>query len=232
MRLIALCSIVLIVSCSAPKEQQSLKDLSSVKYFAKEINDFDSLNRVQPDPENAILFTGSSSIKLWSTIREDMAPYPVIQRGFGGSKIEDLAFYLQRIVYPHKFRAIGIFCGTNNITGYGREMSEDSIMLWVKNIDAQIRHKFPGTPIFWIAVTPVPSRAAVLDKVLAHDKRMAEYCATRKNTYFINTVPAYLDGEGKPIPRYFIQDMLHQNHEGYKVWADIIKKDLATHLGQ
>ncbi len=231
MRLFIFSILLLFISCSAPREQLANKDLASVKYFAKEINDLDSLNKVQPDPEQAILFTGSSSIKLWSTIKEDMAPYTVIQRGFGGSKIEDLAYYLQRIVYPHKFRAIAIFCGTNNITGNGREMSEDSIMHWVANIDRQIRHKFPGTPIFWIAVTPVPSRASVLDKVMIHNGRMAEYCAGRKNTFLINTVPAYLDQEGKAIPRYFIQDMLHQNHDGYRVWADIIKMELGRHLG-
>jgi lysophospholipase L1-like esterase len=213
-----------------PTAQLELSNLPTVKFFAKEINDFDSLNKVQKDPENGILFTGSSSIKLWGTIREDMAPYPVIQRGFGGSRIEDLAYYLQRIVYPHQFKAIAIFCGTNNITGSGREMSEDSIMLWVNNIDRQIRFKYPATPIFWIAVTPVPSRVAVLDKVLLHNRRMESYCATRPNTFFINTVPSYLDKEGKTIPGYFLGDMLHQNHQGYLVWAEIIKHELAAHL--
>ena len=230
LRLSLLFILAAFISCSAPKEQQALRELPSVKYFAKEINDFDSLNKVQTDPANAILFTGSSSIKLWGTIKEDMAPYPVIQRGFGGSKLEDLAYYLQRIVYPHEFRAIAIFCGTNNITGVGRELPEDSIMLWVSNIDLQIRHKYPRTPIFWIAVTPVPSRAGVLDKVLAHNDRMKSYCASNKNTYFINTLPAYLDKDGKAIPAYFIGDMLHQNHQGYKVWAEVIKKELDFHL--
>ena len=77
---------------------------------------FEQLDKNEKDPDNAILFAGSSSIRLWSTLKEDVAPYPVIQRGFGGSKFSDLAVYTKRIVYPHKFNGLVIF-EANDITG-------------------------------------------------------------------------------------------------------------------
>ena len=41
------------------------------------------------EPET-LLFVGSSSIRFWGELAEDMAPVPVINRGFGGSKIGDV----------------------------------------------------------------------------------------------------------------------------------------------
>jgi hypothetical protein len=42
--------------------------------------EFERLDRENVYPPNSILFTGSSSIVLWRTLAEDMAPFPVIQQ--------------------------------------------------------------------------------------------------------------------------------------------------------
>ena len=55
-----------------------------VDRFAESIDVFDALNQANEYPDDSILFVGSSSIRLWETIAEDMAPYPVIRRGYGG----------------------------------------------------------------------------------------------------------------------------------------------------
>jgi len=222
--------ILLFQGCTLQPELNGLKNLPSVTYFAPEIAAFDSLNNAEDHPENAILFTGSSSIRLWSTMPEDMAPYATIRRGFGGAKIEDLAFYLKRIVYPHAFRAIVLFAGTNNITGAPNEMPADSILYWVHDIDRMIRKKYPVVPIFWITVTPVPSRAKVMDRVRSYNQKLAEQVGREKNVHLIDTWSSYLDADGRPIPRYFIADQLHMNHDGYLLWATLIKAELGKVL--
>ena len=45
-----------------------------------------------------------------------MAPYPVIQRGYGGARLSDFAVYADRIISPHPCRAIVLFVA-NDITG-------------------------------------------------------------------------------------------------------------------
>ncbi len=207
-----------------------LKNLPSVKSFEKEIAIFDSLTNAEDYPSDAVLFTGSSSIRLWKTIREDMSPYPVIQRGFGGAKIEDMAYYLHRIVYPLNFRAIVFFAGTNNITGTGKEMPADSIVYWINIINHQVRRKYPVVPIFWIAITPVNSRIKVMDKVFAMNKQIKSICERGKNMYFIDTENAFLGTDGKPRPELFINDQLHLNREGYVLWSSIIKHEIDKHL--
>ena len=55
---------------------------------------------------------------------------------------------------------------------------------------------------------------------------LKETCSKLHNTYFIETAAAYLDKDGEPRKELFIKDMLHQNHEGYIIWGDLVKKKL------
>ena len=161
-----------------------------------------------------------------------MSPYPVIQRGFGGAKIEDMAYYLHRIVYPLNFRAIVFFAGTNNITGSPNDMSADSIVYWIKLINHQVRRKYPVVPIFWIAITPVNSRIKVMDKVFAMNKQIRAICEENKNMYFIDTEKSYLGPDGKPRAGLFIGDQLHMNRAGYLLWTSLITAELDKRLGK
>jgi lysophospholipase L1-like esterase len=226
---IPFCLVLFIVqnSCSPTAK---LKDLPSVRNYAADIARFDSLNDADDYPASSILFAGSSSIRLWTTIHEDIAPYPVIQRGFGGAKIEDLAYYLQRIVYPHSFRAIVFFAGTNNITGSSNEMPADSIIYWIKNINHQVRKKYPIVPIFWIAITPTNSRIKAIDKVKDMNIRVKALCESEKKLFFIDTEKSFLNSEDKPRAELFIGDQLHFNRDGYKLWASLIKQELDKRL--
>ena len=220
---------LLLGACSPTAK---LKNTPSVKQYAPEIAKFDSVNKVEDYPTDAILFTGSSSIRLWNTIEEDMAPYKVIRRGFGGAKIEDLAFYLHRIVYPHNFKALVFFAGTNNITGAANDMPADSILHWIKLINHQVRRKYPIVPIFWVAITPVNSRIKVIDKVFAMNKNIKVLCEESKHMYFIDTEKSFLGADGKPKSDLFISDQLHLNREGYVLWTSLIKASLDKNLGK
>jgi hypothetical protein len=61
--------LVLFISCSPLRKYSE-----QVKKWEHDIAAFEQLDKSEQDPKNAILFTGSSSIWLWSTILEDMAP--------------------------------------------------------------------------------------------------------------------------------------------------------------
>src|SRR5687768_716800 len=76
------------------------------KPFEKEIRAFEERDRTDPPPKNAILFIGSSSIRLWKTLEEDFPKHKVINRGFGGSQIAHSVGYVDRIVLPYEPRAI------------------------------------------------------------------------------------------------------------------------------
>jgi lysophospholipase L1-like esterase len=219
--------VVFLTSCNVTRKYS--KEAS--KNWEKDILKFEQLDKSEKDPDNAIFFAGSSSIRLWSTLREDIVPYPVIQRGFGGSKFSDLAVYAKRIVYPHRFRALVIF-EANDISGSAADKSPGEVVRLFRNIVRSVRKKYPEQPIFVIEITPTKSRWAVWPKVQRLNELLKQTCSTMHNTYFIETASAYLNKEGEPRNELFIKDMLHQNREGYVIWGELVKKKLDEVLSQ
>src|SRR4030043_1472210 len=102
-----------LIACSPLKKYEQLPE---VKAWQPEIARFEDLDKTENYPDHAIVFAGSSSIRLWSTIAEDMSPYKVIQRGYGGAKFSDFAVYADRIFSPHKCSGLGLFF-EKDITG-------------------------------------------------------------------------------------------------------------------
>jgi hypothetical protein len=217
-------SIVLLtlLSCNPLKVYQ---DLPEVKAWEPEIQKFESLDRTENYAGDAIMFAGSSSIRLWSTLANDMAPYTVIQRGYGGAKLSDFAVYAGRIFVPHKCRALVMFIA-NDITGSDKDKSPEEVKKLFLNVLKTFRKTHPETPFFWIAVTPTSSRWKAWPQIKATNDLIMKTCENHRNTYFIRTDFAFLDETGKPKDELFIKDKLHLNPEGYMVWTEIIRKEL------
>ncbi|MEX2249181.1 MAG: hypothetical protein WD671_06075, partial [Parvibaculum sp.] len=56
-------------------------------YWEGEIAAFERRDVSNPPPPGAVLFVGGRDVRLWPQLAADMAPVPVIQRGFGGAQI-------------------------------------------------------------------------------------------------------------------------------------------------
>jgi len=221
-RALLLAFSILVISCSPVKKYQTLP---SVLAWEKDIQKFEELDKSETYSPDAVLFAGSSSIRLWSTLAKDMVPYPVIQRGFGGSRLSDLAVYAERIFEPHQCEAIVLFIA-NDIAGTELDKSPAEVAKLFKSLLKTIRKSHPGTPVFWIEVTPCSSRWKVWPEIQKATALIREVCANQKNTYSIRTDFAFLNSEGKPKDELFIKDLLHLNPDGYAVWTDIIKKEI------
>ncbi len=216
-------SLFLIISGCSTIDLSKYEEAS--KSWEKEIQQLEAKDKTEKDPDNAILFTGSSSIRLWKTIATDMQPYTVIQRGFGGSKFSDLYFYTERIVKPHDFRAVVIFVA-NDISGSNLDRTPKEVAATFQEIVKKIRAMKPPTPIFIIEITPTNSRWKVWPQIQEANNLMKKACRKFKDVHFIETGAAYLDEKRLPRSDLFIKDQLHPNEEGYKIWTAIIKKRL------
>ena len=220
--------LIILVSLScAPLSKYS--NLPEVKAWESDIEKFEQLDITKSYPSDAILFAGSSSIRLWSTIGKDMMPYNVIQRGYGGAKLSDFAVYADRIIYPHPCKAIVIFIA-NDISGNENDKSPLEVSQLFRKTLYIIRRKFKDTPVFWISVTPTPSRWAVWPEIKEANGMIKEICESHRNTYFIDTEKYFLNSSGLPRSELFIDDKLHLNTEGYKIWSGIIRNELDNML--
>ncbi len=214
--------IFFFLSCSPLRMYQQNPDVLA---WEDDIRIFEHLDSTETYPGNAILFAGSSSIRLWATLAQDMAPYPVIQRGYGGAKLGDLAVYARRIFYTHRCRAIVLFIA-NDITGNVDDKSPREVDRLFHVVLNTIREKFPDTPVFWVAITPTALRWEVWPHIDKANRLIEESCLKNDNTYFIRTDFAFLNGSSLPREDLFLPDRLHLNAKGYEVWTEIIKKEL------
>ena len=202
---------------------------AATQRWEADIRELEQLDQREQDPAQAVLFLGSSSIRRWETIAQDMAPYAVIRRGYGGAKFSDLAVFAKRLVTPHRFAAAAIFVG-NDITGGPGDKTPAEVLRLVRLIVADIREHQPQAPIFFIAVTPTRSRFAAWKDIQQLNAALAEYCQSEPQLHFIATADAFLNDAGQPIDEYFVADQLHLNSQGYQVWAAKIKAAFAKVL--
>ena len=212
----------ILLSCSPIRKYQNLPEVRS---WENDIQKFEQLDKSDKYPQDAILFAGSSSIRLWTSLEKDMAPYHVIQRGYGGAKLSDFAVYAGRIFDPHQCRAIVLFIA-NDITGSSQDKTPENVAALFRNVLKTIRKTHPVTPVFWISITPTVLRWKVWPEIEKANSLIKEICDKKKNTYFIKTDFAFLSENGLPKDELFRDDKLHLTEKGYAVWTEIIKKEL------
>ncbi|MCE5347601.1 MAG: GDSL-type esterase/lipase family protein [Bacteroidales bacterium] len=219
---------ITLLSCSTVSKY---KNQPEVLAWEKDIQKFEQLDKSKKYPSDAILFAGSSSIRLWSSLERDMYPFSVIQRGYGGARLSDFAVYASRIFEPHPCSAIVIFIA-NDITGSDRDKSPQEVAALYGNLLRTIRKSHHDTPVFWIEVTPTSSRWKVWPEIKKANDLIKNICDNHKNTYFIQTDSAFLSESGQPYDELFLSDKLHLNAKGYEVWTEIIKRELSRVLNK
>ena len=187
--------------------------------WEKEITSFEQHDRENPPPPNGIVFVGSSSIRLWSTLAADFPQHRVLNRGFGGSEIADSVHFADRIVLPYAPRMVVLYAGGNDLNN-GK--APEQVFADFKAFVETLRAKLPAVEIAYISSAPNPARWAQVEKVKALNAMIAEFSAAQTKMKFINVFPQMLAEDGMPKPDIFRDDRLHMNPEGYKIWTRII----------
>jgi len=181
---------------------------------------FEAADKTNPPPKDAILFVGSSSIRLWKTLARDFSEFPVINRGFGGSEMADSVTFAERIVLPYRPRQIMVYAGDNDIAaGKSGEKVAADFKAFVKKV-----HKaLPETRIAYIAIKPSPSRWRLVDKINTANGLIAKFTKTDKRLTFIDVFTPMLGADGRPRPELFQPDQLHLNAQGYELWTQTVR---------
>ncbi len=188
--------------------------------WEKDIAAFEAADKTNPPPKGAILFIGSSSIRMWKSLAKDFPEHKVINRGFGGSEISDSVQFAERIVFPYEPKRIIMYAGGNDING-GK--SPERVFADFKAFVEKVRQRLPNTPISYISIAPNPARWAQVEKVKAANALIEEYTQRNPKLSFINVFPRMLGEDGKPLPDIYLQDRLHMNAKGYAIWTSIIR---------
>lgn len=193
------------------------------KPFAKEVRIIQAYDQIYPPAENPILFTGSSSIRLWKGLQQDFGRYNVLNRGIGGAVIQDIQRYLDALVFAYKPRQLVLYVGENDLMQAG--VNADTILQRTQQLLSKIRQKLPDTPILYLSIKPSPSRAEQLTTAREANRKIQAYLATQPDIRYIDISTSMLK-DGKPRSELFVADMLHMNEKGYLQWKKALKRHL------
>ena len=167
------------------------------------------------------VFTGSSTIRMWNTLEETFLNENLINTGFGGSKASDLERHLFPLVIKFEPSRVFIYEGDNDLWA---DVPVADILQSLDNIATRIHLINPETQIFLIGAKPSPSRWEKKENYLIFNKLLAEYCKAKEKVEFVDVWKALTKEDGSPRPELYIQDQLHLNAEGYKIWAGVFKE--------
>lgn len=187
--------------------------------FAGEIAAFEASDKTNPPASGAIVFVGSSSIRLWKTLAQDFPKRKVINRGFGGSQIIDSVNYAERIVLPYQPRLIVMYAGVNDINA-GK--SPEQVFADYQAFVTRVRATLPQTKIAYISMAPNPARWTQVERVKAANQLIEAYTKKDPRLAFINVFPKMLGDDGQPKPEIFVEDRLHMNAKGYALWTKMV----------
>jgi lysophospholipase L1-like esterase len=226
MVLLAIFSQAALLSQTVLAQKASSDPLAAYRTAAekweKDIQALEKLDKSQPSDERTILFLGSSSIKRWTTLTADLAPWPALNRGYGGARFSDLAIYAPRLLQAHQPRAAVIYVG-NDITGkQDTDKRPEEVVQLFRTVVESIRQRNPLAEIFLVEITPAPSRFQAWPQIQAANRELKAACEADDHLHFIETHPHYLTAAGQPRPELFVSDRLHQNEDGYQVWKRLI----------
>lgn len=195
----------------------------NLEFFAGDIEAFAKADRGAPPAPGGIVFVGGSSIRLWTTLAEDMAPLPVIRRGFGGAHLLHVNHVLSRIVLPYAPRAVVLYAGDNDIA-YGR--SAEAVAAEFQQFVQAIHAALPETDIWYLSMKPTTTQAIFWPERSRGNRQIAAVATEDPRVHFIDAGPLLLTADGKANADLLRFDGIHLNDKGYAVWTSLIKPTL------
>lgn len=195
--------------------------------WSQDVERLRQLDDLETYPDNAVLFIGSSSIRLWDNIQEDLAPIVPIRRGFGGAKSVDLAVFAPELVRAHRYSALVVFVA-NDIAGEARKVDQapENVVAWLKEVWWVSQQHQPKAPLLLIEITPAASRRHVWKQQRELNHRLRNWTLQEPNVYFLPTAEYFLDAQDEVRPELFVEDRLHLSRAGYRVWGSLIRRRL------
>lgn len=179
-----------------------------------------------PQP-GMVLFVGSSSIRMWKTLETDFRPIRVLNRGFGGSQIEDSIHFADRIIIPYRPAAIVLYASDNDIAA-GKKPAH--VLADFERFAAIVGKALPDIPIFFITIKPSLSRWSLLPKMKRANELIETLSSHVDNLEYLDVASAMLKDDGTVRGDLFLEDNLHLNEHGYRLWTSIIKPRMEARL--
>jgi lysophospholipase L1-like esterase len=191
--------------------------------WEKEVAAIEKRLKAAPPKAGGVIFSGSSSIRLWD-LKKSFPGQGYVNVGFGGSEVRDCTHFAPRLITPYQPRAVVFYAGDNDIaSGRTPEQVRDDF----KAFCAAVHKDVPKCRILFVAVKPSISRWKKFDVQQKANALVKAACGADERLGFIDIVPAMLGPDGMPVPGLFAKDGLHMSPAGYEKWTAAVSAALA-----
>jgi len=181
--------------------------------FIKDFEKFAQLDKDNPPTaKNIILFTGSSTIRRWTTLPRDFLGIPVLNRGFGGSQLNQVLHHFDDLFPLYKPTTIVLYCGENDLW-YGK--SVNNVLGDFNSLVTRIRKALPKTNLIYLSCKPSPKRMSKWKTYERFNAQAEKICKQDPLLTFVDTSAILLGPDGKPAAGIWDKDELHLNQAGY-----------------
>jgi lysophospholipase L1-like esterase len=210
-------ALAVVVFTSALLAQEETADPDPAR-FAADIQAFEAWDRQNSFPASAVLFVGSSSIRMWQTA-ESFPDLPVINRGFGGSHISDVNHFADRVVLKYEPAVVVFYAGDNDIAD-GK--TPEQVSRDFSEFVARLHQRLPATKVLYLPIKPsllrwerwpqMQKANALVHQTIRGDDRLT----------YVDTATPMLGSDGRPRAELFLDDGLHLNVAGYQLWNGLV----------
>jgi len=169
--------------------------------------------------KETIVFTGSSSVRIWRDLESRFPEHHIVNSGFGGSQASDLLFYLDQLVLRFNPKKVFIYEGDNDISA---EKKIKDIIGTTQEVIDRIRKENATTKIVLIAAKPSIARWELKKNYKKLNRKFKKLSKKDPLIDFADVWKPMLDKRNVKQD-IFIEDGLHMNAKGYELWYDVIK---------
>ena len=184
--------------------------------FAKDIAQF----AAERPEKGGIVFTGSSSIRLWTELKQDFPDLPVLNRGFGGSVANDLSVYFETVIARHEPKLLVTYTGSNDINA--KLTPQEAFTDYTAFLDT-FHARFPDARVILTSVKIGEKRLAQIPQVRALNAMLKTWTEDKEWVRYLDCDSYLADAKGHPIRKYYRDDLLHLSPEGYAEWKKILE---------
>jgi lysophospholipase L1-like esterase len=190
--------------------------------FWNEIAEFKHKDSLHRPPVNPIVFVGSSSFRKWSTVQADFPGYPIVNRGFGGSTLDDVIHYAGDVIYPYHPKQVVVYCGDNDLAGERKVSGKKVFKKFQHLYELMRKHLGNDVDILYVSIKPSPSRERLMPEMERANDLIRNFMAERSHASFVDVYHLMLNAQGHPMDDLFAGDKLHMNDKGYRIWQQAI----------
>lgn len=188
--------------------------------FEEEVRDIGARYDSLWDPSReTVVFTGSSSIRIWRDLQERFPEKQIVNSGFGGSQASDLLAYSGELILRYRPSLVFIYEGDNDI--HDSRKPRD-ILRVMRRIITRIRAEDPETRIVLIGAKPSLVRWHLKRAYKKLNRKFSRLCRKDPGLEYADVWKGMLDG--KTVREdLFLEDGLHMNAKGYDIWYHQLK---------